>query len=103
MQSHALRTWPPSPVVDWTSAEVLLSHWLGNAVAAGIDYYLIAAADHRTAVELGRRRLGDRCFSLEGGRGGGRSVGWAGWRVGWVRQESCKNSLHHQRPICSQL
>lgn len=56
-------------VVDWTSAELLLDHWLGNVRWAGIDYFLIAAADVRTAQHMGDVGLASRCYLLEAGDG----------------------------------
>ncbi|GBF89049.1 hypothetical protein Rsub_01766 [Raphidocelis subcapitata] len=76
-------------VVDWESAEPLLPHWLGNARAAGVDYFLVAAADARTALALGRAGLGDRCYLLpsdaqrQAPPGGGR-IGYYWGSEEWV-------------------
>jgi hypothetical protein len=77
----------PDTVLDWTAAEGLLDHFLGNVAASGIDYHLIAAVDVRTAMRLGRLGLGGRCYMPEGdaaahaaeGGGGAYMHGSAAW------------------------
>jgi hypothetical protein len=44
-------------VTDASTAPELLHHWLGNVQAAGIGYYLIAAADDATSRLLVERGL----------------------------------------------
>jgi hypothetical protein len=44
-------------VTDANTAPDLLHHWLGNVQAAGIGYYLIAAADDATSRLLVQRGL----------------------------------------------
>jgi hypothetical protein len=48
-------------VTDASTAHDLLHHWLGNVQAAGIGYYLIAAADDATSQLLVERGLQERC------------------------------------------
>jgi hypothetical protein len=47
-------------VTDASTAHDLLHHWLGNVRAAGISYYLIAAADDATSRLLVERGLQER-------------------------------------------
>jgi hypothetical protein len=47
-------------VTDASTAPDLLHHWLGNLQAAGIGYFLIAAADDATSTMLMERGLDAR-------------------------------------------
>ncbi|KAF8070925.1 arabinosyltransferase [Scenedesmus sp. PABB004] len=75
-------------VADRLTAPALLHHWLGNVRAAGITYFLVAAADDATDAALAA--LGLPCFRLaepqqrpgrwHGGGGDGYAWGSGQWK-----------------------
>ncbi|WIA11573.1 hypothetical protein OEZ85_011679 [Tetradesmus obliquus] len=84
-------------VTDASTAHDLLHHWLGNVQAAGIGYYLIAAADDATSQLLVERGLQERCYRLAGTSQQTQSTGYV-----WA-SEPWKDATWRKVPAAQQL